>query len=305
MVFVVAPGLFQPLEQEVSRALAHRRAAGIGGGPLVKRAAVLGGDPRRRRSARRAHLRHAASSTSCSTATRAARRAARRARLLLRRAHDTRHALGQRPLRPYGMMHGSEGIIRLALLRRARLAAGVGDAVVCTASRSRSRRSVAVAIALRGQRGLLTPGPDAPYSELSGALSLAAARLACSRSCCRTRASSPRNILATPSRESDLVGKFITGLFIARIPILLFQAVQAALLPKLAGLAGEGRHDDFRVGMRKLVLIVIGLGDRRHDRGGDDRSVRRRDAVRQGQVHSRPPRSRSARRSGAAASSWR
>src|SRR5262245_17686322 len=43
MVFVVAPGFFQPLEQEVSRALAHRRALGIGGGPLVKRAALLGG----------------------------------------------------------------------------------------------------------------------------------------------------------------------------------------------------------------------------------------------------------------------
>jgi O-antigen/teichoic acid export membrane protein len=43
IVFVVAPGLYQPLEQEVARALAHRRARGIGGGPLVRRAAFLGG----------------------------------------------------------------------------------------------------------------------------------------------------------------------------------------------------------------------------------------------------------------------
>ena len=43
LVFVVAPGFFQPIEQEVSRALAHRRAQGIGGGPLIKRAALLGG----------------------------------------------------------------------------------------------------------------------------------------------------------------------------------------------------------------------------------------------------------------------
>jgi O-antigen/teichoic acid export membrane protein len=48
--------------------------------------------------------------------------------------------------------------------------------------------------------------------------------------------------------------------FLARIPILLFQAVQAALLPKLAGLAGAGRHDDFRTGLRKLVLIVVAIG---------------------------------------------
>jgi hypothetical protein len=40
LVFVVAPGCFLPLEQEVGRALAHRRAQGIGGGPIVRRAAI-------------------------------------------------------------------------------------------------------------------------------------------------------------------------------------------------------------------------------------------------------------------------
>src|SRR3954454_3288400 len=43
VVFIVTPGLFQPLEQEVGRSLAQRSALGIGGGPLVKRAAQLGG----------------------------------------------------------------------------------------------------------------------------------------------------------------------------------------------------------------------------------------------------------------------
>src|SRR3989440_1521044 len=33
LVFVVAPGFFLPLEQEIGRALAHRRALGIGGAP--------------------------------------------------------------------------------------------------------------------------------------------------------------------------------------------------------------------------------------------------------------------------------
>ena len=40
LVFVVAPGCFLPLEQEVGRALAHRRALHIGGGPVVRRAAI-------------------------------------------------------------------------------------------------------------------------------------------------------------------------------------------------------------------------------------------------------------------------
>ena len=41
-VFVLAPGFFLPLEQEVGRAVAARRSHGIGGGPIVRRAAVLG-----------------------------------------------------------------------------------------------------------------------------------------------------------------------------------------------------------------------------------------------------------------------
>jgi O-antigen/teichoic acid export membrane protein len=36
--------------------------------------------------------------------------------------------------------------------------------------------------------------------------------------------------------------------------------VQAALLPKLAALASEGKNEDFRSGMRKLLLIVVALG---------------------------------------------
>ena len=51
IVFVLAPGFFLPLEQEVGRALAHRRAQDIGGGPVVRRAAHGGLRP-----LRRAHL---------------------------------------------------------------------------------------------------------------------------------------------------------------------------------------------------------------------------------------------------------
>ena len=41
-VFVVAPGFFLPLEQEVGRAVADRRSRGVGGGPVVKKAAFAG-----------------------------------------------------------------------------------------------------------------------------------------------------------------------------------------------------------------------------------------------------------------------
>ena len=42
LVFLIGPGLFLPLEQEISRALAERRTRGVGGAPVVRRAATLG-----------------------------------------------------------------------------------------------------------------------------------------------------------------------------------------------------------------------------------------------------------------------
>ena len=46
---------------------------------------------------------------------------------------------------------------------------------------------------------------------------------------------------------------------IARIPLFLFQAVQASLLPKLSGLASSGQLGDFRSGLRRLLVAVAGL----------------------------------------------
>jgi O-antigen/teichoic acid export membrane protein len=256
LVFVVAPGFFQPLEQEVSRALAHRRAMGIGGGPLVKRAAILG-----------AILAGSVGLVALVFGHRLIDNLFHGESLLLLAlliglasyylAHTTRGTLsGNGRFKPYGMMHGSEGIIRLVFCVFL-FAAGVGTPWLYGLALVLPPFG-AIALALRGQRGLLAPGPVAPYSELSGALSLLllGSVLAQLLSYASFLAA---NILATPAEKAS-VGLFITGLFIARIPILLFQAVQAALLPKLAGLAGEGRHADFRGGMRKLVLIVVGLG---------------------------------------------
>jgi O-antigen/teichoic acid export membrane protein len=157
---------------------------------------------------------------------------------------------------PYGVMHGSEGIVRVVMCA-ALVVIGVstpgwyGLALALPPF-------FAVAISLRGQHGLLQPGPSAPYSELSNALGwlLLGSVLAQALS---YAAFIGATLLATDAQK-DLVGDFIAGLFMARIPILLFQAVQAALLPKLAAHAGAGRHDDFRTGLRKLVMIVLAVG---------------------------------------------
>jgi O-antigen/teichoic acid export membrane protein len=47
---------------------------------------------------------------------------------------------------------------------------------------------------------------------------------------------------------------------LARIPLYLFQAVQAALLPRLARHAARNEIQEFRVGLRKLMLVVVVVG---------------------------------------------
>jgi O-antigen/teichoic acid export membrane protein len=163
---------------------------------------------------------------------------------------------GNGRFRAYGLMHGSEGTVRIvacAVLFAIGLKSAGPYGFVLAAP-----PIFAVAISLRGERDLMLPGPDAPYSELSGALAwlLVGSVLAQLLSYASVFGV---NLLAHTQHEKDLASHFITGLFVARVPLLLFQAVQAALLPKLAGLASEGKHDDFRIGMRRLIVVVIML----------------------------------------------
>jgi O-antigen/teichoic acid export membrane protein len=66
-------------------------------------------------------------------------------------------------------------------------------------------------------------------------------------------------VLATTSQRGA-VADFIVGLYLSRIPIVLFQAIQATLLPKLSGLVGAGRHEDFQKTVQILVLVVVAIG---------------------------------------------
>jgi O-antigen/teichoic acid export membrane protein len=255
LVFVFSPGLFQPLEQEVGRAVSARRARDEGGGPVVKRAALLG-----------AMLAFAVIAIAAVFHKRIIDNTFDGRGVLLLAlfvgiicyyvAFITRGTLsGNGRFGPYGLMHASEGTVRITacIVLFAAGSAAVGPWAFALAAPP----LFAVVISLRGQRGLMVPGPDAPYSELSGALawlllgSVLAQLLSYISVFGVTR-------LATDSQQ-DLASHFITGLFVARVPLLLFQAVQAALLPKLAALASEGKHDDFRVGMRRLVMVVLVL----------------------------------------------
>ena len=49
-------------------------------------------------------------------------------------------------------------------------------------------------------------------------------------------------------------------MLLARIPLFMFQAVQAALLPRLSRLAASGNFAEFRNGLRRLLVLVIAVG---------------------------------------------
>lgn len=255
LVYTVGPGLFLPLEQEVGRALADRRARGLGGGPLLRRAATLGlalvgvllvatvafGSPL---------VAHLFSGSWLVLAG-----------LLLSfvglcGAHLSRGALaGTGRFGRYGAQLAVEGIARVlgcvALAALAVRSAGgygivIGSALV-----------VSVLATLPGPRQLTGPGPDASWSELSGALGwlFAGALLA---QLLANAGPVAVKVLATPAEEAA-AGQLLAGLVLARLPLFLFAAVQAALLPRLAGLVGAGRHADFVAALRRLLAGVAAV----------------------------------------------
>ena len=258
-VFVVAPGFFLPLEQEVGRAVADRRSRALGGGPVVRKAALAG--------AVLASSLIALALIGAATTPLVDRLFHGREVLLVcfvvalatyAVQHVTRGTLsGNGRFGPYGMILGAEGVLRMAPVLVVYVA-GLDD-IVWYGLALAIPPVLASIISLRGQHGLLAPGPEAEWSELSTNLtllflgSLAAQALSYA-------AALGGIVLAKNEHERQLVADFIVGFFIARIPILLFQAIQAALLPKLAALSGAGRHADFRSGLRKLVAIVVGIG---------------------------------------------
>lgn len=257
LVFFAAPGFMFPLEQEVARAISARRALGIGGGPVVRRAAALG----------------AALVVGLAIVTLALSGPMLRelfdhqvlllvGLLLALPAYAVMHLArgtlsGTGRFGAYGALMGGEGLLRVLaaivlVLLGVKIAGAYGLLIGLAPVAS-------LAVVLPRQRGgLLEPGPEAPWSELSEALGwlLLGAVLAQGF----VNASVPLvKILARPS-EAAIAGQFQAGLIISRVPLFLFQAVQASLLPKLAGLAATGRLTDFRTGLRRLVAVVVAIG---------------------------------------------
>jgi O-antigen/teichoic acid export membrane protein len=256
LVFLVGPGVFLPLEQEVGRTIASRRARGLGAAPVVRRAALAGGVlavvlVALTAVAAPALLHHLFDDQVLLVAGLAVSLVAYFVAFLLRGLFA-----GNGRFHPYGATLGAEGLARLVpclvLAAVGVQTAGPYGLVVGAAP------LIAIAIALPVRRGLVTPGPDKGWGELSRALGYLLAGSLLAQLLVNV---GPLTVKAlAPAGEDATVGHFLAGVVIARVPLFLFQAVEAALLPGLAALAASGRHEEFRTGLARLMAVIVAVG---------------------------------------------
>ncbi len=250
--FLLAPGFFLPLEQELGRALSHRTAGNEGGLPVVKRVLVLGGGITGVVLA--VILLASPVITSeyfdgdwwmlAALAT---------AFVAYAPAHLARGVCaGSGRFHSYAFVMGSDGVIRIVVC--------IVLAVIGITAAAPYAFAVAlsplVAVVVVGSKGRLRtePGPPAEWSEVTqnlGWLLLGTVFAAGLLNAGPVAA----NLMAEDGQE-ELVTQFGYGVLLARIPLFLFQAVQAALLPRLARLAARNELDEFRSGLRRLMQLV-------------------------------------------------
>lgn len=256
LLFVVAPGIFLPLEQELGRAIAARRSRGDGGGPVVQRCVIIG-------TSFLALLLVGAGLASGVIDSRVfgGDGLLMVALLLGMGAYCSEHLArgtlsGNGRFPPYGILLGSEGVYRVLLctllaVAHVRSPGLYGLAVV-------GGSFAAVLTAMAGQRGLLSPGTPATNAEVSTALaSLLVASLA--TQFLFNGGTVVVQLLASPS-DQKAAGTFLNGRVLAFVPLFLFQAVTAALLPRLSGLRSSGAIAEFRRTLGRLLLMVAILG---------------------------------------------
>jgi O-antigen/teichoic acid export membrane protein len=256
LVLVVGPGFFLPVEQEIARALAARRAIGDGGGPVVRRAAALAG------TLLGALVVLGLAAGPLLTDHLFDGRGILLVAFLVSLvaacgAHLVRGTLsGLGRFGGYARIIGGESAVRVVLAIALAVVGvdTVGPYGVALAIGS----LVAVGWVVRGEPHLLAPGSPAAWSEVTTALAWLLAGSVLSMALLNAGPIA-MELLADES-ESDQAGTFLAGLVISRIPLFLFQAVQASLLPRLSELAGEGRTRELRAGLGRLVAVVGAVG---------------------------------------------
>ena len=256
VMFAIAPGFFLPIEQELSRAVAHRRALNQGVGPVVKKVALLCAaivvflvalilllSPMINEN-----LFEGNAIVTVSLAIAIVTYGA------LYFTKGLSSGLGK--FSAYGFIVGADGAIRV-LACTALLLLGVTQlsaySLIIVAT-----PIIGVMIVLLAGQLKTESGPPATWSEITENLvwllggSIFAAAL--------VNAGPITVDILGDSQDAIRVTQFGNAVLLTRVPLFLFQAVQAALLPRLTRLAARGDLVEFKIGFRRLVVLVIGVG---------------------------------------------
>ena len=256
VMFALAPGFFLPVEQEISRAIAHRRALGQGARPVVRKvlilcsvivvgliAAIVALAPFVNDNLFEGH--------GIVTASLAISIAVYGVFYIVKGLCS---GLGK--FNSYGFIVGADGAVRVVVCLIF-LIAGVTQL-----------GPYALVIVLTPLVGVLTilfsgqlkieDGPPATWSEITPNLGLL---LGGSIFAAALVNAGPITVaLLGETSPDEHITLFGNAVLLTRVPLFLFQAVQAALLPRLTRLAARGDIKEFRSGFNQLVILVFGVG---------------------------------------------
>lgn len=255
-MFALAPGFFLPLEQELGRAISARQAMGQGSRPVVAKVTQLG----------------AVLAVIVVVGIFAASPAITSNYfdgdwLMLvalvvafagyAPAHIARGVCsGHGRFRHYGLIMGADGVVRIAAVV---LLAVIGVTAAGAYGFALALTPLLTVLFVWWRRGLhVDPGPEATVHEVSQNLGWLLLGTVCAAALLNAGPVTA-SLLATEAEKGG-VTNFGQGVLLARVPLFLFQAVQAALLPRLSRLAARGEFDEFRNGYRKLIIVVVTVG---------------------------------------------
>lgn len=256
VMFALVPGFFLPLEQEVSRAVAHRRALGDGVAPVVRKVVPV------------------ATGITIALVTFVALARNRFTNDLFEQSAVVTLALvialvGYAPFhiargicsglgnfRIYSTMIALDGLLRVVVCGIF-LVVGLDNVGPYALMVALVPLTIAVAT-LGSGRIRVASGTPATWSELAPNLGWLLLGTLCAGALINAGPLTV-DLLGTDS-EPELVTRFGNAVLLARVPLFLFQAVQAAMLPRLARLAALRDADEFRGVLRRLFLLVGGVG---------------------------------------------
>lgn len=250
LVYTFGIGAFLPFEQELGRAFAARVARGAGTGPLVRKVVLVS-------AALLAVLLAAVllaapplvsglfSGRWTALGVFALSMAVMAAGYVTRGVYAGSSRFGW-----YSAQLGVEGVVRIAVCGTL-LGLGVHAAAPYLWLLALAPLA-ALPPTLPGLRGALRPGPPAPWSELSANLGW----LLLSGIAAQAVANAALVVLQAMSGRDGTAGRLLAAFVIARVPLFLFQGVQAVLLPGLAGALASGDRAAFRAKLRGVLAAT-------------------------------------------------